>query len=201
MPHNWQRLISILRLPPTEQSHRCHPDESSINQPYQARRPSISPGMLIDGQKWACEACIRGHRVSSCKHHGIYPSLSILLCKMNDQLTPPDRPLIRIKRKGRPFATCTICHSTPCEAPSEHTRLKRESELKVPSAKVTPSQHTTPTGRQADLPFDREESRRHADGTMLIWFHSCSLEIFPAQTLSAASPPARVPPHRTAAVR
>lgn len=28
-------------------------------------------GMLIDGQKWACEACIRGHRVSSCKHHGM----------------------------------------------------------------------------------------------------------------------------------
>ncbi|KAF7716824.1 Copper-fist domain-containing protein [Penicillium ucsense] len=70
--------------------------------------------MLIDGQKWACEACIRGHRVSSCKHH--------------------DRPLIRIKRKGRPFATCTICHATPCEAPSEHARLKREAELKSPSS-------------------------------------------------------------------
>ena len=26
--------------------------------------------MLIDGKKWACEACIRGHRVTSCKHHG-----------------------------------------------------------------------------------------------------------------------------------
>ncbi|EKV04253.1 Cu-dependent DNA-binding protein, putative [Penicillium digitatum PHI26] len=28
--------------------------------------------MLIDGQKWACEACLRGHRVTSCKHHGEY---------------------------------------------------------------------------------------------------------------------------------
>lgn len=76
-------------------------------------------GMLIDGQKWACEACIRGHRVTSCKHH--------------------DRPLIRIKRKGRPFATCTVCQSTPCTAPSEHARAKREAELKTPT-KVTQTQ-------------------------------------------------------------
>ncbi|KAJ5591284.1 hypothetical protein N7450_005256 [Penicillium hetheringtonii] len=72
--------------------------------------------MLIDGQKWACEACIRGHRVTSCKHH--------------------DRPLIRIKRKGRPFATCTVCQSTPCTAPSEHARAKREAELKTPTKKA-----------------------------------------------------------------
>ncbi|KKK16808.1 hypothetical protein AOCH_003312 [Aspergillus ochraceoroseus] len=26
--------------------------------------------MLIDGEKWACEACVRGHRVTTCKHHG-----------------------------------------------------------------------------------------------------------------------------------
>ncbi|OQE18915.1 hypothetical protein PENFLA_c020G07128 [Penicillium flavigenum] len=68
--------------------------------------------MLIDGQKWACEACIRGHRVTSCKHH--------------------DRPLIRIKRKGRPFATCTMCNATPCTSPIEHARAKRDAELKCP---------------------------------------------------------------------
>ncbi|KAJ5584603.1 uncharacterized protein N7459_004403 [Penicillium hispanicum] len=86
--------------------------------------------MLIDGQKWACEACIRGHRVTSCKHH--------------------DRPLIRIKRKGRPFATCSICHSTPCEAPTEHARLKREAELKSPSKKAPHARfyprHSHPNG-------------------------------------------------------
>ncbi|KAL8872366.1 MAG: hypothetical protein Q9174_001994 [Haloplaca sp. 1 TL-2023] len=26
--------------------------------------------MLIDGEKWACEACVRGHRVSNCQHSG-----------------------------------------------------------------------------------------------------------------------------------
>lgn len=41
-------------------------------QPYRARVFfSSHRGMLIDGQKWACEACIRGHRVTSCKHHGM----------------------------------------------------------------------------------------------------------------------------------
>nr|XP_003188802.1 hypothetical protein ANI_1_166174 [Aspergillus niger CBS 513.88] len=60
--------------------------------------------MLIDGEKWACEACVRGHRVTTCKHN--------------------DRPLIRINRKGRPFATCSICNCTPCESPEEHAKLK-----------------------------------------------------------------------------
>jgi hypothetical protein len=44
--------------------------------------------------------------------------------------------LIRIKRKGRPFATCSICNATPCSSPSEHARARREAELKSPS-KVT----------------------------------------------------------------
>ena len=34
-------------------------------------RVSSILGMLIDGEKWACEACVRGHRVTTCKHHGI----------------------------------------------------------------------------------------------------------------------------------
>lgn len=45
--------------------------------------------MLIDGEKWACDACIRGHRVSSCQH--------------------TDRPLSHINRKGRPVSQCPHC--------------------------------------------------------------------------------------------
>lgn len=26
--------------------------------------------MIIDGEKWACESCVRGHRVSNCTHAG-----------------------------------------------------------------------------------------------------------------------------------
>ncbi|KAI9367110.1 copper fist DNA binding domain-containing protein [Aspergillus egyptiacus] len=69
--------------------------------------------MLIDGEKWACEACIRGHRVFTCKHH--------------------DRPLTRINRKGRPFSTCSICNCTPCTSPDEHNRLKRAAEQRSQS--------------------------------------------------------------------
>ncbi|KAK4126862.1 hypothetical protein N657DRAFT_178442 [Parathielavia appendiculata] len=47
--------------------------------------------MLIDGEKWACEACVRGHRVSNCQHH--------------------DRPLQHINKKGRPVSQCQHCRS------------------------------------------------------------------------------------------
>ncbi|KAI1850443.1 hypothetical protein JX265_001404 [Neoarthrinium moseri] len=40
--------------------------------------------MLIDGEKWACEACVRGHRVSNCNHS--------------------DRPLQHINKKASPPA-------------------------------------------------------------------------------------------------
>ncbi|KAJ5089980.1 hypothetical protein N7532_008664 [Penicillium argentinense] len=49
----------------------------------------LTTAMLIDGEKWACEACVRGHRVSSCHHS--------------------DRPLTHINKKGRPVSQCTHC--------------------------------------------------------------------------------------------
>ncbi|KAL9101505.1 MAG: hypothetical protein Q9163_003231 [Psora crenata] len=45
--------------------------------------------MLIGGEKYACETCVRGHRVSSCQH--------------------ADRPLIHINKKGRPITQCRHC--------------------------------------------------------------------------------------------
>ncbi|KAJ5129581.1 uncharacterized protein N7515_005620 [Penicillium bovifimosum] len=45
--------------------------------------------MLIDGEKYACDACVRGHRVSSCHHS--------------------DRQLTHINKKGRPVSQCTHC--------------------------------------------------------------------------------------------
>ncbi|KAI4174136.1 MAG: hypothetical protein LQ346_008277 [Caloplaca aetnensis] len=45
--------------------------------------------MLIDGEKWACDACVRGHRVSNCQHS--------------------DRPLTHINKKGRPVSQCPHC--------------------------------------------------------------------------------------------
>ncbi|KAI1451539.1 hypothetical protein F4805DRAFT_471571 [Annulohypoxylon moriforme] len=47
--------------------------------------------MLIDGEKYACEACVRGHRVSNCQHS--------------------DRPLQHINKKGRPVSQCQHCRA------------------------------------------------------------------------------------------
>ncbi|AMD21807.1 HFL049Wp [Eremothecium sinecaudum] len=45
--------------------------------------------VLINGLKYACERCIRGHRVTTCNH--------------------TDQPLMMIKPKGRPSTTCAHC--------------------------------------------------------------------------------------------
>lgn len=45
--------------------------------------------VLINGVKYACERCIRGHRVTTCNH--------------------TDQPLMMIKPKGRPSTTCAHC--------------------------------------------------------------------------------------------
>ncbi|KAF5384356.1 hypothetical protein D9615_003155 [Tricholomella constricta] len=45
--------------------------------------------VLINGNKYACETCIKGHRSSTCRH--------------------TDRPLFEIKKKGRPVTQCDHC--------------------------------------------------------------------------------------------
>ncbi|KAI8138388.1 copper fist DNA binding domain-containing protein [Fennellomyces sp. T-0311] len=45
--------------------------------------------MIVDGIKLACATCIKGHRASQCGHK--------------------DRPLIEIKKKGRPATQCKRC--------------------------------------------------------------------------------------------
>ncbi|GAA5809356.1 hypothetical protein MFLAVUS_002764 [Mucor flavus] len=45
--------------------------------------------MYINGLKYACSTCIKGHRSSHCSH--------------------VDRPLFEIRKKGRPVTQCTFC--------------------------------------------------------------------------------------------
>lgn len=47
--------------------------------------------VLINGRKFACEACIRGHRASSCSHTA--------------------RRLQLVRKKGRPSSQCDVCRS------------------------------------------------------------------------------------------
>lgn len=67
--------------------------------------------MLIKGEKYACDACIRGHRVSTCQHHGTLPSLLHvdLTTAAAADLLPSDRPLTHINKKGRPVSQCPHC--------------------------------------------------------------------------------------------
>jgi hypothetical protein len=90
--------------------------------------------MIIDGVKMACEACIRGHRVSGCNHHGqfrfpfVHPhcywppafrrgrrrARAALTSEFeaDDDCDPcTDRKLLPIAKKGRPVSQCNHCRS------------------------------------------------------------------------------------------
>ncbi|KAI8141171.1 copper fist DNA binding domain-containing protein, partial [Fennellomyces sp. T-0311] len=45
--------------------------------------------VFYDGVKFACLSCIRGHRSSNCNH--------------------VDRPLLEVRKKGRPVSQCAYC--------------------------------------------------------------------------------------------
>ncbi|ENH73481.1 Copper resistance protein CRF1 [Fusarium oxysporum f. sp. cubense race 1] len=59
--------------------------------------------MTPKGERFACESCIRGHRVAQCQH--------------------TDRPLLRVGRKGRPVSQCTHCRTLRTSR-SVHTKCK-----------------------------------------------------------------------------
>lgn len=108
--------------------------------------------VLLNGVKYACERCIRGHRVSSCTH--------------------TDKPLTMIKPKGRPASQCLHCRelrkiknthsSCSCgkkgKSPGQHlasclchknshctcpTREKKEPKSKLKSASESLSDNET----------------------------------------------------------
>ena len=73
--------------------------------------------ILIEGVKYACERCIRGHRATKCSHS--------------------DQPLVAIKNKGRPSTVCDYCKALRHEKNSHpegscvcgtQERLKKKKE-------------------------------------------------------------------------
>ncbi|KIM94458.1 hypothetical protein OIDMADRAFT_136366, partial [Oidiodendron maius Zn] len=63
--------------------------------------------MLIKGEKYACQACVRGHRVTNCRH--------------------TDRPLLHINKKGRPAIQCPHCRPL-CKTHRTHDRCSCDGE-------------------------------------------------------------------------
>ncbi|EUC65496.1 copper-fist-domain protein, putative, partial [Rhizoctonia solani AG-3 Rhs1AP] len=94
--------------------------------------------ILIDNQKFACSACINGHRSSSCHH--------------------TDRPLFEIKKKGRPVSQCARCrelrktrsyHSKClCEKPTATSQ--KDSETRT-SAEENPGSKRKKASRTAPI--------------------------------------------------
>ncbi|KAH7344440.1 hypothetical protein B0J17DRAFT_635429 [Rhizoctonia solani] len=118
--------------------------------------------ILIDNQKFACSACINGHRSSSCHHS--------------------DRPLFEIKKKGRPVTQCARCrelrktrsYHSKCLCDKPTTVFQKDSETGTsteenPGSKRKKSSRTAPTvpslpngirDLDAKKPSDSEESRK-----------------------------------------
>lgn len=71
---------------------------------------------VIDGEKWACSSCIKGHRVSGCTHN--------------------DRELHHINPKGRPVKQCEHCrgarksksHHAKCDCGDKKDKLKDKGD-------------------------------------------------------------------------
>ncbi|KAH9034950.1 hypothetical protein EDB84DRAFT_1486169 [Lactarius hengduanensis] len=80
--------------------------------------------VLISDKKYACEACIKGHRSSACKH--------------------TDRPLFEIKKKGRPITQCEHCREL---RKTKQVHVKCMCEAKD----HTPDKESTPTRKKGNL--------------------------------------------------
>ena len=122
--------------------------------------------MIINGEKWACEACVRGHRVSNCQHSGRWTpprAESVPTCVPDNggdfaDGVLVDRPLQHINKKGRPVSQCPHCRGLR-KSRSAHVRCdcgeKPHSQAQCsPLQKVDPgresSWHTTlPHARRA----------------------------------------------------
>ncbi|GAA5937496.1 copper fist DNA-binding domain-containing protein [Sporobolomyces koalae] len=78
--------------------------------------------VLVDGVKYACQACIKGHRSSKCTH--------------------TDRELTEIKKKGRPTSQCTHCRQLR-KTRSVHGKCEcigsKEAREQTPGARILPN--------------------------------------------------------------
>ncbi|KAF2203580.1 hypothetical protein GQ43DRAFT_454346 [Delitschia confertaspora ATCC 74209] len=79
---------------------------------------------VIDGEKWACASCIKGHRVSGCTH--------------------TDRELHHINPKGRPVKQCEHCrgarksksHHAKCECGDKKDKDKSKDKVDAKGEKL-----------------------------------------------------------------
>ncbi|KAJ3770220.1 hypothetical protein FB446DRAFT_692514 [Lentinula raphanica] len=76
--------------------------------------------VFVNSKKFACEACIKGHRSSSCSH--------------------TDRPLFEVKKKGRPVSQCERCRELR-QSKKVHSKCNcNPKEQRAPKPQAPPGQ-------------------------------------------------------------
>lgn len=102
--------------------------------------------VLINGRKFACEACIRGHRASNCSHTG--------------------RRLQLIRKKGRPSSQCDLCRTKRASG-NFHGRCDcLEDESLQDSNRIRKQDEKSEKGIETFTPFliDQETPFGNLDG-------------------------------------
>ncbi|GME23638.1 Copper fist DNA-binding protein [Neofusicoccum parvum] len=100
---------------------------------------------IFNGEKYACESCIKGHRVSGCTHSGKQHTFKE--CNSDRQT---DRPLKHINPKGRPVKQCEHCqkarktksHHARCDCGTKKDKAKAEkAAAAAAAASASESEH------------------------------------------------------------
>ncbi|KPM37407.1 hypothetical protein AK830_g9183 [Neonectria ditissima] len=151
---------------------------------------------LINGQKMACEPCIRGHRSTKCTH-------------ANERLMVP------VRKPGRPLSTCPHPVSRPCscgqvtaaiprkqkchcgpnsaeppEVKAEASDLSNATPQSPPKATNPPYRIQKTTTKNGTQPLGRRQS---VDTTALERMDPNMLNIMPAYSTAQQKPPAPMP--------
>ncbi|KAH6605724.1 copper-sensing transcription factor [Trichoderma cornu-damae] len=159
---------------------------------------------LINGQKMACEPCIRGHRSTKCTH-------------ANERLMVP------VRKPGRPLSSCPHPASRPCtcaavtaaipkkqkcrcgtseQAPGPKTDQETSNGLVTPPSPSPKMTATTPTYRVQKASSKNGSGRKHIDPAGLERMDASQLNILSSPELrSPRSPPnGSMPPLPAAAL-
>lgn len=86
-----------------------------------------------DGTKWACQSCLKGHRVSGCTHLGMSPSLCVAVVPILIVTVITDRELVLVPKKGRPVTQCQHCRQE---------RKKRSAHVKCDCSETDKPHHS-----------------------------------------------------------
>ncbi|TCD60797.1 hypothetical protein EIP91_009510 [Steccherinum ochraceum] len=119
--------------------------------------------VFVNGQKFACESCIKGHRSSSCHH--------------------TDRPLFEVKKKGRPVSQCEKCrelrktkrvHSKCACSSGQEDEAPAKRQLSAKSKRFIPILPALPNGLKDVLTPSAAPIRVNTRGTVTNLLNPCT---------------------------